>query len=106
MGISLLRQICYNQTMIKIVDNDIWRNGEKIGYLRNYDVFNHEGKKLGYFRDTYVYNYEGRKIGYIQDDFLKTIDGQESRLENNRVLVEGHDISDIQRSAVLLLLGS
>ncbi len=91
--------------MIKIVDNDIMRNGEKIGYLEGDDIYNHEGKKLGYFAENDIYAVDGRKLAYIEGDFIKTFDGKTIWLKDNRKRVSGGTISDLTRAAIRLLLG-
>ena len=91
--------------MIKIVGNNIWRGGEKIGWLQDDNVYSHENRKIGYFSDNDIYNQEGRKVGYIEGDYIKTVDGKEIRLEDNREHVVGGSISDLARAAIRLLLG-
>jgi hypothetical protein len=91
--------------MIKIVGNGIWRGGEKIGWLQEDCIYNHENRKIGYFSGNDIYNQEGRKVGYIEGDYIKTVGGMEIRLEDNREHVVGGGASDLARAAIRLLLG-
>jgi len=92
--------------MIKIDDNHIWREGEKIGWIEGHRIYNADDEKVGYYDDAYIYDVSGRKIGYFEGDYLKSEDGNLTvRLEENREHVTGGSYSDHARAAIRLLLG-
>ncbi|MEK7195493.1 MAG: 4-fold beta flower protein [Patescibacteria group bacterium] len=91
--------------MIKIIGNDITRNGEKIGWIEENDIYNEDGKKLGYYSDESVFNSEGHKVGYIKGNDIKTMDGYSFDLDDNKEEITGGSFSDIVRAAVKLLIG-
>jgi hypothetical protein len=62
--------------MMKIIDNKVWRDGQKIGWIEETHVrVEPDGKKLGYFLNNFVYNMEGRKVAYIFENELRFEDG-------------------------------
>lgn len=92
--------------MIKVIDDKLWRGGEKIGWLDENRIYDHEGRKLGYFEGESIYNVDGHKIGYIEgDEIHSTTDDRVIRLEDNHEHVSGGEISDVARAAIRLLLG-
>ena len=92
--------------MLKIIENDIMRGTEKIGWISSNDIYNKEGKKLGYFSSNDIYDHDGHKLGYIEGNHLITSDEHKITLDDNRVHhVVGGSISDIERAAIRLLLG-
>jgi len=92
--------------MIKIVDNDIWRGGQKIGWIRGNDIYNINGSKLGYFQSNDIYRTDGAKAGYIQGNTLySTGDGKNFRIDEVRNTIQGSSASDLTRAAIRLLIG-
>jgi len=76
--------------LMKIYDNKIWRDGEKIGWIDGNHIRNHDDQKLGYFQDNFIYNMEGRKVAYILENELKFENGNESiQLEHINSEIEG-----------------
>src|SRR5271170_728364 len=59
-----------NLFMIKIVDNKIWKDGEKIGWLDGHHIRTGDGTKLGYCQDAFVFNEAGHKVAYIHENNL------------------------------------
>lgn len=96
--------------MVKIIGNDIWRGGQKIGYIDgNSRVFAHDGKKLGYFQDKYVYNQEGVRTAYIEEDHLVSYGGSSNAripLDKVNESIEGGVLPEIGKCAVYVLLGN
>jgi hypothetical protein len=90
--------------MIKIVGNDIYRGGEKLGWLEENDIYGEDGGKLGYYSGDDIYNSSGAKIGYFEGTHLKTTSGRTVSFEELRRHVLG-TASDIARAAVYLLFG-
>ncbi|MBI5306166.1 hypothetical protein HZB04_01060 [Candidatus Wolfebacteria bacterium] len=92
--------------MIKIISNDIIQDGEKIGWIRENDIFNESGRKIGYFKINDIYNKEGRKIGYIEGDYIKYQNGTRSiNVSENKIHISGGVYSDVCRAAIRLLFG-
>ncbi len=77
--------------MIKIFDNKIWKDGEKIGWLDGTHLRNMEDVKLGYFEDGYIYNIEARKVAYIYENELRYENGASAtQLESINEMIEGN----------------
>jgi hypothetical protein len=98
----------YNPIMVKIIGNDIWRGGEKVGWIEGDYVRDRDGKKLGYFQDKYVYDMDARKIAYIEEDSLISQgSGSEAKIHLDQVAenVEGGVLPEIGKCAVYVLLG-
>jgi len=92
--------------MISIIDNDIRRGTEKIGWYEENRIYNHEGKKLGYFLDNRIYNTDGDKIAYLQNDYVYAEDGSRKlRIEDVCEDVSGGTLSNVGRAAIRLFLG-
>ncbi len=96
--------------MIKIVGNEIWRAGEKIGWIDGDHVRAHDGRKLGYFHDRFVHGEDGRKLAYIEGDDLVSYGAGSGEgkvpLEKVSEAVEGGVLPEIGKCAVYVLLGS
>lgn len=56
--------------MLKIVDNKIWHDGQKIGWIEGEHIRGEDGAKLGYINGIYIYNEAGHKVAYIQENEL------------------------------------
>ncbi|MEK9180518.1 MAG: 4-fold beta flower protein [Patescibacteria group bacterium] len=91
--------------MLKIVDNDIWRGSTKVGYFSENDIYDEENRKLGYFTSNDIFDVNGRKLGYMEHNNLRTMDGRTMRVDENRKHIQGGTISDLERAAILLLIG-
>jgi len=94
--------------MVKILGNDVWRAGQKIGWVEGYFVKDRDGKKIGYFRDRFVYDVNDRKIAYIEGDYLISQgSGSEAKINLDKVAenVEGGVLSELAKCAVYVLLG-
>ena len=93
--------------MVKLIDNDVWRDGDKIGYIQENRVYSHDGTRLGYFEQIYVHNKDGDKVAYIQDDHLISYTGSSNvSLETVSEKVQGGVLPEIGKCAVYVLLGS
>ncbi len=92
--------------MINVSGHDLFRGGQKIGYIQNNDIFSHDGKKVGFVDGSHVFNRDGHKLAYLEGDYIyHTQDSQKIRIEDNHQHVSGGAISDTQRAAVRVLLG-
>lgn len=95
--------------MIKLNNNDIFRDSTKIGWIINNYFFDHNGKKLGYTTfDNFVYDEAtGKKIAHIDGDFVYNPDtGAKTRLEDDISGIESPSLSNIQRIAIRLFFGN
>jgi len=91
--------------MIKIVKNEIMRDGIRVGYIQNDHIFDHTGKKLAYFSSTEAFDENGKKIARIDGEYIYfTKNNTKVRIEDNNKLVTGI-VSDICRAAIRLVLG-
>lgn len=89
--------------MIKLEGNEIWRAGEKIGYLEGKSIHRHDGQKLGFFEENVVYEEEGHKIAYLEGDFLFGDDFSKISLEKIAQEVTGGVVPEIVRAAIYIL---
>jgi hypothetical protein len=92
--------------MIKIVGNDIWRGGEKVGFIDGNYIRAHDSRKLGYFEDRFVYSEEGHKLAYVEGDHLFSEGGSATvPLERVNEEIVGGVLPEIGKCAVYVLLG-
>ncbi len=93
--------------MIDVRGNDLWRGGQKIGYVQGNNIFSHTGQKLGYVSGNHVYNaQDNRKLAYLEGDFIHDAQSnQKMRIEDSHQHVSGGELSDTHRAAVQMLLG-
>lgn len=65
--------------MPKIVDDKIYHDGQKIGWIEGgHHVRAADDKKLGYCQGDFVYNEAGHKVAYIQENTLHFENGNPS----------------------------
>ena len=83
------------------------RNGQKVGWIETYRIFNHDGKKLGYFDGDSVHGADGRKIGYINGSYLYDESGSSAKVSLDKIndSVEGGMLTEIGKCAVFMLIG-
>ncbi|HEX4103948.1 MAG TPA: hypothetical protein VHZ04_00515 [Candidatus Paceibacterota bacterium] len=63
--------------MLKIIDNKIWHDAEKIGWVDGAHIRSEEnGEKLGYIQDPFIFNEAGHKVAYIKENELMFENGQ------------------------------
>jgi len=92
--------------MIRVNGHELWRGGEKIGYVYDNFIKNHEGDKLGYFQGEFIYDINGHKEAYVQGDFLCFLNSSgKLRLEDINKDIAGGDLNNMQQAAVRVLLG-
>jgi len=91
--------------MIKIIDNDLFRAGEKIGWIEENRILDENGNRLGYFAANDIYDERGVRVGYLEDNRLKTMDGRSLALDDVREDISGGSYADICRAAIKLLIG-
>ena len=95
--------------MITTNNNDIMRNGTKIGWIVSDYFFDHTGKKIGFATsDNFVYDEaSGRKLAHIDGDFVYDPNtGARSRLEDSVSGIESSSLSDIKRVAIKIFFGN
>lgn len=91
--------------MIHIEGHELWRGGEKIGYLEGEKIYSHEAHKLGWVDEDHIYDHSGRKIAWIEGNHAETPDGSKMELDDIHEHVEGGAISGALRTAIYLFLG-
>jgi hypothetical protein len=80
---------------MKIFENKIWRDGQKIAWIDGTHIRNHDDQKLGYFENNFIYNMAGHKVAYIFENEL--------RFENGGAAVPLEHINEEIEGAVPLL---
>lgn len=91
--------------MIQIVNNDIKRDGIKIGYIQGDHIYDHYGKRLAYFSGNEALGEDGKRIAHIDGEYVYfPKNNTKVRIEDNNKLVGG-TVSDICRATVRLVLG-
>jgi len=92
--------------MIKVEGKYFWREGKKIGFIRDEHIWSYEGEKLGYWREDHIFDMDGHKLAYLQDDHIYFNNSpQKIRIEDNNKEIIGGDLSNIERAAVRIFLG-
>jgi hypothetical protein len=93
--------------MVKIIGNDVWRSGEKIGFIDGTHIRTHDGHRIGFFEGNYVYNQEGNKTAEIENGYLVSYGGS-SKISLDKVneSIEGGVLPEIGKCAVYVLLGN
>jgi len=94
--------------MIKIIGNDIKRDGEKIGWIDGNDVRDMSNRKLGFvIGDDIFRGSDGFKIAFTEGAyiFVGSSGKKLSVTENNQKHVTGGYISNEMRAAVRLFFG-
>ena len=95
--------------MIKLINNDIFRDGTKIGWIIGDYLYDHNGKKLGFATtDNLVYDeVTGKKLAHIDGDFVYNPDtGAKTRLEEAIAEIETPALSNIMRVAIRIFFGN
>jgi len=64
--------------MLKIVDNKVYHDNQKIGWLEGSYVRGADGNKIGHVEGQYVYNQAEHKIAYIHENQLIFENGNHS----------------------------
>lgn len=101
-----LRKKRYNYFMLKITGNDIWRSGEKIGWIEGNRIRARDGKKLGYFEGNFIYGEDGWKVAYVEGDHLFSDGGNvKVPLEKISEEIEGGMLPETGKCAIYVLLG-
>jgi len=97
----------YNGNMLKIIDNDIMRSGQKVGWIEGNDIRARDGRKLGYFVGNFVYGAEGHKQAYIEGNYLHSESSSTTKVSLDKIneSVEGGMLPEIGKCAVYMLIG-
>lgn len=93
--------------MIKIIGNDIKRDGEKMGWIEGNDVRDMSNRKLGYvIGDDICRGSDGFKVAFIEGAYIICSSGKKiSVTENNQKHVTGGSASNEMRAAIRLFFG-
>ncbi len=90
--------------MPHIIDNRVWHNGEKIGWIDDHHIRDEANDKLGYFENGYIYNESGYKVAYIHENELCYENGRPaSDLEHVNEEIQG-SVPILAKCAVKVLL--
>jgi hypothetical protein len=91
--------------MIKIVNNEIMRDGIKIGSIQGDHICDRNNKKLALFYGKEAFDMNNKRIAYIEDDYvIFPANNMKVRIEDDNQIVNGV-VSDICRAAIRLVLG-
>jgi hypothetical protein len=75
---------------MKIFDDKIWHDGQKIGWIDGEHIRDLSNAKLGYFQNDFVYNEAGHKVAYIHENELMFENGNAPvSLEHINAEIEG-----------------
>jgi len=93
--------------MLKITNNDIYRNGQKVGYFTERYIMSRDGSKLGYFDSKYVYGMDGRRLAWLEGNYLDSGSGSATRVSlsdvNERII--GGLLPIMGKCAIYVLIG-
>lgn len=94
--------------MLRITEKEIWRGGNKVGYIeRDKYILSKSGKRLGYFDKRYVYNVEGTHLAYIDGNHMYLEDSGGDRVSLDKVNEEiiGGLLPMMGKCAIYILIG-
>jgi len=93
--------------MIKIVGNDIKRDGEKIGWIDGNDIRDMSNRKLAFVKGDDIFRgSDGIKMAFIEGVYIIISSGKKiSVTENNSKHVVGGSASNEMRAAIRLFFG-
>ena len=94
--------------MIKIIGNDIKRDGEKIGWIEGNDVRDMSNRKLAFVKGDDIFRgSDGLKIAFIEGSYIiiSSSGKKISVVENNTRHVAGGPASNEMRAAIRLSFG-
>ena len=92
--------------MIKVIGNDFWRGGQKVGFLSGDHIIDHEGTKIGNIMGDHIYDKHGNKVAFIEGDYIYIINpSRKIRIEDNNQEVFGGTLTSIQKAAARVLFG-
>ena len=93
--------------MIKIINNDIWRDGTKLGWIMNNHYFDHMGKKIGYTTSDMVFDESTKKLAHLEGEFVYYAGtDKKARLEDVISGIESISLPNIQRIAIRIFFGN
>ena len=90
--------------MIHILNRDVYKDGEKVGWVEGGHIFESSGKKIGYISGNDIFSYSGNKVAYLKGTALSRV-GHSIAVhtdEINKEVTKG-DFSDLERAAVFTL---
>lgn len=92
--------------MIKVIGQNLWRGGLKIGFVGGEYIIDHSGEKVGFYSGEFVFDKTGRKLARIEGDYIFFLTSSDKmRIEENNKDVVGGNLTNIQRAAARILLG-
>jgi hypothetical protein len=94
--------------MLKIDGHEVWRGGDKVGYVEGDRIRNHDGRMLGYFSDNHIYNADGHKIAYVEGNHLYS-EGRSNagvHLDDINKNIVGGILPEMCKCAIYCLIGA
>ena len=94
--------------MIKLNDNDIMRDGVKIGWVTKNHFFNSSGKKVGYATLDKIYDENAVKLAHVDGEYVyyNTADGKKTKIETLIEDIAAPYLSNVQRVAIRMFFGN
>jgi hypothetical protein len=93
--------------MLKISGHEIWRDGERVGYVDGDHIRDHAYKMLGYFSGDHVFNAGGHKIAYLEGNHLLSESSPSTKVHVDEInrSITGSMLPEIGRCAIYMLIG-
>jgi hypothetical protein len=96
----------YTESMIKIVNNDIYRDGEKVGWIEQNHIYNQAGQKMGHVSGNDIFDHSGNKKAFIDGEHIKIAnESKKISIDDNSRHITGGTHSDVTRAAIRVLMG-
>lgn len=94
--------------MIKINGHELWRGGEKIGWIEENHIIAHGGKKMGFYSGNHIYGSDGGKLAFVEGNHLYSGSGMDEKIDLEKVneSIVGGVVPEICKCAVYVLLGN
>lgn len=94
--------------MIKIIGYDLWRGGQKAGWVEGSHIRAHDGKRLGYYYGNHIFGEDGRKLAFIEGDYLYSGGSMSEKINLEKVneSIVGGVFPEICKCAIYVLLGN
>jgi len=92
--------------MVTLYNDNVLRDGEKIGYYENNRFFDMGGREVGYHEDGHICDENGHMKGYLENGKVYWADGSEyDEIEKVRQHVSSGNYSEMSCAAVAILFG-
>ena len=87
--------------------NEIYRAGEKVGWVDGNHIRSHDNKILGYFDDKHVYDMERHTLAYTDGEYLYSEGSRSGKVELDKINedIKGGVLMEMAKCAIYVLLG-